>query len=232
MKRMSLQCLESGRKTKTQVFASSASSGGGETPPSVADAPIEDAAKVAAMSAGNVLLEVIAYPTGLCAAPEMVGGHEGRESLRREGRRRVILTAESLWQRRRRRRSLHPGVALPWDDPPPKGGPTSWLPRPGKREDDGSSPGEERRNSARQQVEGEGEEERWPVREATQGGEGATPNEGGGRGGSEEGGDGDAVGEKSAHQQALDDLVDMVAFGPPSEKTDGCQGTSTFGATL
>ncbi|CAN0424537.1 unnamed protein product, partial [Ectocarpus sp. 12 AP-2014] len=70
-----------------EVFASSASSEGGETPPGVADTPIEDAAKVAAMTAGNVLLEVIAYPTGPSAAPEMDGRQEGRESLRREGRR-------------------------------------------------------------------------------------------------------------------------------------------------
>lgn len=217
------------QKTKTQVFASSASSGGGGTPPSVADIPIEDATKVAAMTAGNVLLEVIAYPTGLSAAPEMDGRQEGRESLRREGRQRLILTAESLWQRRRWRRSLRPGVALPWNEPPPEGGPTSWLPRPGNRDDDGSPPIEERRNSARQQAEREGEEERRPVPEAIQGGEGATASKGGGRGGSEGGGDGHAVREKSAHQQALDDLVDMVAFGPRSEKTDECQGTSTLG---
>ncbi|CAN0122777.1 unnamed protein product, partial [Ectocarpus sp. 4 AP-2014] len=207
-----------------EVFASSASSGGGETPPSVADTHIEDAPKVAAMTAGNVLLEVIAYPTGLCAAPEMDGRQGGRESLRREGRRRVILTAEGLWQRRRRRRSLRPGVASPSDEPPPEGGPTSWLAPRGKRDHDGSPPIDERRSSARQQAVGKGEEKRWPVREAIQGGEGETASGGEGRGGSEGGGDGDAVGEKSAHQQALDDLVDMVAFGPPSEKTDECQG--------
>ncbi|CAN0212521.1 unnamed protein product, partial [Ectocarpus sp. 8 AP-2014] len=205
-----------------EVFASSASSEGGETPPSVADTPIEDSAKVAAMTAGNVLLEVIAYPTGLSAAPEMDGRQEGRESLRREGRRRVILTAESLWQRRRRR-SLRPGVVLPWDEPPPEGRPTSWLPRPGKHDDDGSPPIEERRNAARQQAEREGEEERWPVPESIQGGEGATASEGG---------DGDAVREKSAHQQALDDLVDMVAFGPPPEKTDECKGLSSMAMPL
>ncbi|CAM9395424.1 unnamed protein product [Ectocarpus sp. 12 AP-2014] len=215
-----------------EVFASSASSEEGETPPSVADTPIEDAAKVAAKTAGNVLLEVIAYPTGLSAAPEMDGRQEGRESLRREGRRRVILTAESLWQRRRWRRSLRPGVALPWDEPPPEGGPTSWLPRPGKRDDDGSPPIEERRKSARQQAEGEGEGEWRPVPESIQGGEGATASKGGGRGGSEGGGDGDAVGEKSAHQQALDDLVDMVAFGPPSEKTEERQGLSSMAMLL
>ncbi|CAM9868068.1 unnamed protein product, partial [Ectocarpus fasciculatus] len=215
-----------------EVFASSASSGGGETTPSTGDTPVEDAAKVEAMSAGNVLLEVIAYPTGLSAAPEMLGRQEGRESLRREGRRRVILTAESLWQRRRRRRSLRPGVALPWDAPLPEGGPTSWLPRPSKRHDDGSPLCEERRNSAGQQAEGEGEEERWPVPEAIQGGVGATASERGGRGGSEGGGDGEEVGEKSAQQQALDDLVGMVAFGPPSEKGDGCHGLSSMAMPL
>ncbi|CAM9963332.1 unnamed protein product [Ectocarpus sp. 6 AP-2014] len=206
-----------------EVFASSASSKGGETLPSVADTHIEDGAKVAAMTAGNVLLEVIAYPAGLSAAPEMDGRQEGRESLRREGRRRVILTAESLWQRRRWRRSLRPGVALPWDEPPPEGRPTSWLPRPGKHDDDGFPPIEERRNAARQQAEREGEEERWPVPESIQGGEGATASEGE---------DGDAVREKSAHQQALDDLVDMVAFGPPPEKTDECQGRSSLAMPL
>lgn len=170
----------------------------------------KDEKMLEAIAAGNVMLEVTAYPAGLFSPPQQEEQEQQQQQqqhahLRSVGRRRVVLTVEGLWQRRR---LMHPDVNLP--DKLPVGA-HSWLERDSgcgstlaAREEQGEQ--EEAPNQA------EGDED------MADGGAG----EGGlGRGSERPEGDGSEAGntderrtKKRAQQEALDDLVDMVAFGP------------------
>lgn len=161
-------------------------------------------ARVAAIVADNAVLEVTAYPALAVLCPSQ--GHRPTE------RQRVILTAESLWQRRR---SLHPELVL-FDEPPTDL--AGWL----------------RGRSASSDTVRVGAEDGGEDGEAA-GAEGQEGQRGGeilgdfgtevGEGGSREWGRGGA-------HEALGDLVGMVAFGPPGvadgdggSGDNGCNGT-------
>lgn len=139
----------------------------------------------AAMEASNAMLEVVVYPVMACP-----GGR------RRYSRRRVVITVESLWQRRQR---LHSDAVLL--DAPPMGL-ANW------------SRCFRSSTVATQNLIGDG-------------GEANATRVDGGRServeGLEREGDGD--GARGTAQNALDDLLNMVAIGPPSG-VDGDGGLS------
>lgn len=160
-------------------------------------------ARVAAIAADNIVLEVTAYPVAAVLCPRQ--GHRHTE------RQRVILTAESLWQRRR---SLHPELTL-FDKPPTDL--ADWLRGKGTSSE-----------TTRAGVEDGGGEEgtaREDGQESRRGGE--RPDRGTeiGEGLDREWGTGGV-------HEALGDLVGMVAFGPPGiaegngdSGHDRCEGT-------
>lgn len=166
-------------------------SGGGEA---------DDAARLAEMAAHNVILEVAAYPAGLFSPPETGEREHLQRNPRAEGRRRVVLTAESLWKRRR---SMHPKVFLS-EKPPLKL--SGWLERDSR---DAHAPSGTGAPDQAGNAEGAVEEG------AENGKAGAEGSVGDGR----EAGD---VGERGmgrkAQEDALDDLVNMVAFGPVDDR--------------
>jgi len=145
------------------------------------------------------VLEVAAYPVGSFLTPETgEPEHSNGQQLRREGRRRVVTTADSLWQRRRQ---MHPDVHL-LEKPPP--GLAGWLERrtvvpsaSEARDTDGES------GNAAEEVtgsEGRGQEV-----------EGST------RDGSEVGDSGETRINERVQAAALRDLLNMVAFGPAGD---------------
>lgn len=189
----------------------------------------EDAVKLAEIAADNVLLEVIAYPAGQFSAPAEDGERApGAKRLRGEGRRRVVLTAEGL---RQRRRLLHPSAASSFERPP-LGGTKSWSLRHHRDTGDigGTCQGEWiQKGGQRGYGEGEAglEKAKSGVRNAGRDGEIATEGQGtvdsGGQGGDTcEGGGGEEVG--NSPRQALDDLVDMLAIGPSADDEEQAQG--------
>lgn len=158
---------------------------------------------MAAMAADNVILEVAAYPAGLFSPPD-TGEHEHRQQqrkLRGDGRRRVVLTAESLWKRRR---LMHPTALL--SEKPPLSA-CGWLERDSS--DVNTPPGTESRDQAGDAAEGAAE------KGAGHDGPGAEEPVG-------DGSDAGDIGERGmgrkAQADALDDLVSMVAFGPIDDR--------------
>lgn len=144
-------------------------------------------ARVAAIVADNAALEVTAYPALAVLCPSQGPRHTERQ--------RVILTAESLWQRRR---SLHPELML-FDKPPTDL--AGWL--------RGRSLSAETTRAGAEDGGEDGEAARADGREGQRGGDilgdfGTEVGEGGGR----------EWGRGGVHE-ALGDLVGMVAFGPP-----------------
>lgn len=162
-------------------------------------------ARVAAIAADNIVLEVTAYPAAAAAVLCPRQGHRHTE------RQRVILTTESLWQRRR---SLHPELTL-FDKPPTDL--ADWL--------RGKGTSSETTRAGAEDKGGEGGTTREDGRESRRAGErpdrGTEIGEGLGR----------EWGTGGVHE-ALGDLVGMVAFGPPGVAEgsgdsghDRCEGT-------
>lgn len=196
-----------------------------------------DAQVAVAIAAGNVTLEVTAYP----AVPFAQSGHRYAE------RQRVAITAESLWQRRR---SLNPQVTL-FDKPPRDL--TGWLSYKN------SVSSSEEREVTRAGIEQGGREgatrasKTIPLAGAVDGGRGGTARgsetaRAGALGGGavraadrresqrgedpKEFGDGRdrAGGTGGAVHEALGDLVGMVAFGPSVVVAKGdsrCEGSQS-----
>lgn len=171
----------------------------------------EDAARTAAMAADNIILEVAAYPAGLFSPPKTAGEHEHHQQqqgkkLRGEGRRRVVLTAESLWKRRR---LMRPKAILSEKPPLTLAG---WLER--ESSDVNSPSGTEARDQAGSEEgaaeDGTGHE--GPRDEASVGN------------GSDAGGNGQRGVGRKAQAEALDDLVNMVAFGPIDDRQGRSNG--------
>lgn len=149
------------------------SSGGGDKPKHTSD-------EASVFAANNSTLEIVAYQVFACGL--------GRRHSRRQ---RVVLTAESLWQRRR---CLHPDATL-IDRPPLE--PTDWLIRDteylkAQRTEKGNGTGEIRADGN-----GLGGEPNVPV----------DGHRGGGR--------------KGVAHKALEDIVKMVTFGSPGSEDAG-----------
>lgn len=166
----------------------------------------EDAERIAAMAADNIVLEVAAYPAGLFSPPETGDYEHQQRQLRGEGRRRVVLTAGSLWKRRQ---LMHPKVVLSESPPLRLSG---WLER--CNSDVNTLSGTEARDQT-------GNAESVVEEGAGNVGQGPGPVAEGSVGDGCEARDVSENGMgRKAQEKALQDLVHMVAFGPIGDGED------------
>lgn len=198
--------LPSGTPGRPGSSASSAGKeyggGGGGGSGSGSGSEAENVEKIAAVAADSVMLEVAAYPAGIFSPPETEKHEHQQRKLRGEGRRRMVLTAESLWKRRR---LMHPEAVLA--DKPPRTL-SGWLER---HRNDANTLSDGPVGSQDGQAEGAAQEGAGHVGPRPEPGPGAEGSEGDGREAADTAERG--MGRK-AQEGALDDLVKMVAFGP------------------